>query len=98
MPVFEYKCRQCGHQFEYLVLHSSPAAECPACQKQDLEQLISLCAVSSEATRQANLSAAHARAAAVRNEKQRQQHTHLHDHFEDRPAVTGATDATGERS
>ena len=98
MPVFEYKCRQCGHQFEYLVLHSSPAAECPACQKQDLEQLISLCAGSSEATRQANLNAAHAKAAAVRNEKQRQQHTHLHDHFEDRPAATGATDASGEQS
>jgi len=80
------------------VLHSSPAAECPACQKQDLEQLISLCAVSSEATRQANLNAAHAKAAAVRGEKQRQQHTHLHEHFEDRSAAADATDATGEQN
>jgi putative FmdB family regulatory protein len=93
MPVFEYKCRQCGHQFEYLQRHSSPAAECPACQKRDLEQLVSLCAVSSEATRQANLSAAHARAAAVRTEKQSQQHAHLHEHFDDRPVA--GTDATG---
>jgi putative FmdB family regulatory protein len=97
MPVFEYKCRHCGHQFEYLKLHSSPAAECPACRKQDLEQLISLCAVSSEAKRQANLSAAHARAAAVRNDKQRQQHTDLHEHFEDRPVARDATNATGEQ-
>lgn len=97
MPVFEYKCRQCGHQFEYLVLHSSPAAECPACRKQDLEQLISLCAVSSEATRQASLSGAHAKAAAVRHEKQRQEHTHLHEHFEDhRPAKS--TDASRKQS
>ena len=92
MPVFEYKCRQCGQQFEYLVLHSSPAPECPNCKKQDLEQLISLCAVSSEATRQANLSSARAKAAAVRNEKERQEHTDLHEHFEDHPAA-GATHA-----
>jgi hypothetical protein len=41
--------------------------------------------VSSETTRQANLSAAHQRAAGVRKEKLRQDHTHLHQHFEDRP-------------
>ena len=85
MAVFEYKCRQCGHQFEYLVLHSSPAPECPACKQQDLEQLISLCAVSSEASRQANLDAAQAKAAAARTEKQRQEHSSLHQHFEDHP-------------
>lgn len=91
MPVFEYKCRQCGHQFEYLMLHSSPAPECPACQAQDLDQQVSLCAVSLEASRQANLGAAHAKAAAVRNEKQRQQHTHLHEHFEDSPSISKST-------
>jgi putative FmdB family regulatory protein len=87
MPVYEYECRECGHRFEYLVLHSSPAAECPVCQKKDLEQLISMCAVSSEATRQANLSGAHRKAAAVRKEKLHQDHTHLHEHFEDKPAA-----------
>jgi len=65
------------------VRHSSPGAECPACGQQDLEQLISLCAVSSEASRQANLNAAHAKAATTRNDRQRQQHTDLHGHFED---------------
>jgi putative FmdB family regulatory protein len=94
MPVFEYKCRQCGHQFEYLLLHSSPAVECPACQKHDLEQLISLCAISSEATRRANLSAAHVKAAAVRSEKRHQMHADLHEHFEDRSSAAQHTDAT----
>jgi|SRR5579864_7550272 len=98
MPVFEYKCRHCGHQFELLLLHSSPAPECPVCQKLDLEQLISLCAMSSEATRKANLSAAHAKAAAVRNERQRQEHATLHEHFEDQPPAGGATDATRHQS
>jgi putative FmdB family regulatory protein len=87
MPFYEYACRQCGHQFEYLVLHSSPAAACPSCQASDLEQLISLCAVSSESTQQANLQAAHRRAAAIRHEKQHQAHTHLHEHFEDTPSA-----------
>ena len=87
MPLYEYACRQCGHEFEYLVLHSSPAAECPLCSASDLEQLVSICAVSSEASRQANLSAAHRRAASVRKEKLTQDHTHLHEHFEDSPGT-----------
>jgi len=83
MPVYEYECRQCGHRFEFLVMHSSPAAVCPACQKDDLERLISLSAVSSEATRQANLSAAHNKAAGIRKEKHIEDHKHSHQHFED---------------
>ena len=82
MPIYEYECRQCGHRFEYLVLSSSPAAECPRCQNQDLSQQISLCAVSSEASREANLSAAHQKAGAAYQEKQHSEHKHLHEHFE----------------
>ena len=89
MPLYEYRCRQCGNAFEYLVLHSSPQAQCPSCSGQDLEQLISSCAVSSDSTKQANLSAAHRRAAAVRNDRTRQQHTHLHEHFEDKVTPVG---------
>jgi putative FmdB family regulatory protein len=83
MPVYEYECRHCGNRFEYLVLHSSPAAECPACRKKDLKQLISLCSVSSETSRQSNLNAAHRKAAAVRKEKVHENHAELHGHFED---------------
>lgn len=82
MPVYEYECRGCGHRFEYLVLRTSPAAECPSCKKSDLKQLISLSAVSSDTSRQANLSAAHQKAAAVRKDKQHEDHKHLHDHFD----------------
>jgi len=83
MPIYEYECRRCGHRFEYLVLSSSPAAKCPSCNRKDLEQLISLSAVSSEGTKQANLAAAHKRAAVARKEKQHEDHQHLHEHFED---------------
>ena len=65
------------------MLPSLPAAECPSCQKKDLEQLISLCAVSSETSREANLSAAHSKAASVRKDKHHEQHKKEHLHFED---------------
>jgi putative FmdB family regulatory protein len=56
MPIHEYRCRACGHEFERLVRFSStPSSEmlaCPSCQGQDLEQLLSLFAVSSEGTKQ----------------------------------------------
>jgi putative FmdB family regulatory protein len=57
VPIYEYACRKCGEEFELLVLGSSVAA-CPACQNQDLEQLLSGFAVSSESTRQSNIKAA----------------------------------------
>ena len=53
MPIYEYKCRQCANQFEMLVLKNTVAA-CPSCQGQDLEQLLTGFAVSSDNIRQAN--------------------------------------------
>jgi putative FmdB family regulatory protein len=50
MPIYDYSCRGCGHRFELLVLpQTSP--KCPKCAGNDLEQLISAFAVSSEGTR-----------------------------------------------
>ena len=83
MPIYEYRCKQCAHSFEYLLLRLSAPAECPHCQSPDLEQLISRCAVSSENTQQANLIAAHRKVAAARGDRLRDQHQHLHEHFED---------------
>jgi hypothetical protein len=73
----------CGHRFEYLVLRTTPAAQCPACHGSKLEQLISLCAVSSEASREAHLSSAQKRAAAVRKDKQHEEHKAYHAHMDD---------------
>ena len=41
MPLFEYACRQCDHQFEALV-RGSEAPECPACHGSDLERRLSV--------------------------------------------------------
>ena len=82
MPIFEYECRACGHQFEYLVLPTSPAPACPSCEKQDLQKLISLCAVSSEGTREANLKSARKQSSAVQRDKNYEEHKAIHDHHD----------------
>jgi putative FmdB family regulatory protein len=68
MPIYEYECRQCGEQFELLVLKTTVAI-CPACQSQELEQLISGFAVSSESIRQSNIQAARRKYATSSNYK-----------------------------
>lgn len=83
MPIFEYECLACSQQFEHLHRTAGPQAVCPSCGTANVQLLVSLCAVSSEASRAANLSAAHRRAAARRHEKQHSEHAQHHDHFGD---------------
>jgi len=83
MPIFEYECLECEQSFEHLERASSPGVACPSCGAQQVKRLVSLCAVSSESSRAANLSAAHQRAATRRQEKQRSEHAQHHDHFGD---------------
>jgi putative FmdB family regulatory protein len=83
MPIYEYLCQQCGHRFEYLVLSSSSAPECPSCHKRDLTQLISLCAMTSEGTREANFKSAHKKASRARTDKRHEEQQDLRDHIRD---------------
>lgn len=32
MPLYEYRCDQCGHTFEKLVFHQDDEVACPRCQ------------------------------------------------------------------
>ena len=50
MPIYEYECRACRHRFEQLIMHST-TPECPSCHGRDLERLVSLFGVDSDATR-----------------------------------------------
>ena len=43
MPIYEYACRQCGHEFEALI-RSNTTAECPDCRSTDLRKLLSVIA------------------------------------------------------
>jgi len=68
MPIYEYECRGCGHQFEQLV-RTGDVPACPTCRGGDLERLLSLCAVSSEHTRQTSFNKARQRAKLVQRDR-----------------------------
>jgi putative FmdB family regulatory protein len=70
MPLYDYRCRSCGHEFEALV-RGAAKPECPSCHSADLEQLLSMFAVSSETTRAAALRAGKARQKKMTEEKAR---------------------------
>jgi putative FmdB family regulatory protein len=54
MPLFDFRCRACGREFEALVRAQDAAPECPACRSADLERQLPTFAVSSaEKTRAA---------------------------------------------
>ena len=41
MPIYEYACTQCGHEFEKLVRTGTVLA-CPSCQSAELEKKLSV--------------------------------------------------------
>jgi putative FmdB family regulatory protein len=63
MPIYEYQCRQCGNEFELLVLKGSPTPACTSCQSEDIEQLLSGFGIASEGISQARLKDARRRLA-----------------------------------
>ena len=83
MPLYDFVCRACQHQFEALV-RGSDAPTCPECRSQDLERLLSTFAMSSlEHTKDLVKAERKKRAPKQQAEKQEEfQHTlreHLHD-------------------
>ena len=43
MPVYEYRCNACGHEFEeQQKMSDEPIKVCPKCKKKKVERLISL--------------------------------------------------------
>jgi putative FmdB family regulatory protein len=49
MPIFEYICQECDHQFEALV-YGKEKAECPNCHGRKLAPQLSVFAVSAKGT------------------------------------------------
>jgi putative FmdB family regulatory protein len=47
MPIFEYVCKECAHEFEALV-YGSEKAQCPKCESKKLEPQLSVFAVSAK--------------------------------------------------
>jgi putative FmdB family regulatory protein len=72
MPIFEYRCQSCAHEFETLVLKGA-VPSCPKCQAETLERLMSIPAVKSESTHALAMKAAKKRDAKQANELNRAQ-------------------------
>ena len=72
MPIYEYRCNGCHHQFETLV-RGSVTPVCASCGSVDLERVLSLPAVSSDDTRARALGAAKRRDAAQAKDKAHEQ-------------------------
>ena len=69
MPLYDYECKQCGHEFEKLVRPGDPAPTCAECGSGDLDKLLPTVAVSTEHTREQNLGKARAKAKKVSRDK-----------------------------
>jgi putative FmdB family regulatory protein len=82
MPNYDYKCRACGHFFEELVkLGQSP--DCPSCSSRELEQLISLPAVSTESSRKRSFATARKRAGKEHKEKKHAEAEYQRNYIKD---------------
>jgi putative FmdB family regulatory protein len=46
MPLYDFRCRSCGHEFEALVRAGDDGLACPSCKGGDIERLLSTFAVS----------------------------------------------------
>jgi len=43
MPLYEYKCKDCGNEYEELVsFHEKENPPCPACRSREVEKKVSL--------------------------------------------------------
>ena len=52
MPIYEYACSDCGHQFETLV-RSGTTPQCPSCHSTALDKQLSVFATTGESTKAA---------------------------------------------
>jgi len=43
MPIYEYHCNDCEHNFEYLVFGNKQPDECPSCKSSKVNKLMSRC-------------------------------------------------------
>jgi putative FmdB family regulatory protein len=82
VPLHDFRCRACGHEFEALV-RTGTTPSCASCAGHDLEQLLSTFAVSSNSIRKANLNAVRRKAASARAAKVRADHAEMKEHLDD---------------
>ena len=80
MPIFEYRCAKCGHEFESLVRPGKPEPSCAKCGALNPERLLSLPAVKSDTTRAKAMRAARARDKKLGTERVEEQRNYEKHH------------------
>jgi putative FmdB family regulatory protein len=81
MPIFDYACRACGHEFEALTRgSSSKVPKCPECQSEDVERLLSMPRVKSETTKDLAMRAAKRRDSQQASDRTRAQREYEASH------------------
>jgi putative FmdB family regulatory protein len=80
MPIFEYECRGCGHEFEQLV-RTGDLPVCPSCASPDLEKLLSLSTISSPGIRQANIKKAREANKPIQRDKAMAEMDEIREHY-----------------
>lgn len=69
MPIYEYKCDACGHEFELLV-RGDMQPSCEKCASESIKRLLSLPSIKSETTRGLAMKAARRRDKAQGQERE----------------------------
>jgi putative FmdB family regulatory protein len=79
VPLYDYRCKACNHQFEALVLRGKEPV-CAKCRGGDLERLLSLPAIKSDDTRARSMAAAKKRDKAQGKDRMHEQEKYEKSH------------------
>jgi putative FmdB family regulatory protein len=83
MPIYEYKCSQCSHQFEKLVKMSDQTPACPACAGSQVERAVSLPAISTQKSRGYTHGIARRKARSIKKEQDHAQAEYERNYIKD---------------
>lgn len=82
MPIFEYECEVCRHEFEHLVRGENPTAACPECGSEQLRKRMSHLSVSTVHTQKRAIQGAVARTEKLRYDRAYEDHKIAHEHHD----------------
>jgi putative FmdB family regulatory protein len=83
MPLYDFKCKKCGHRFEELA-RVADAVDCPKCKAKNAERLFSMsAAVSTDKTRTRTAKIARGKANAVHREKKAAEAEYTRNYIKD---------------
>jgi putative FmdB family regulatory protein len=84
MPIYEYKCRACGHHFEELV-RDAITPPCPSCRSSEVERTISLFSAKSDDRSRAAFKKAKQKAAKTQKEATSEELAHYYREHDTNP-------------